>query len=85
MPRLPAESDREALSEEARRAERRACRRAAAQAALELPATPPVPALPPPPQAPTTPHELLVIDGRPTVNHPWRQRFLPERQGAAAA
>ena len=47
--------------------------------------TAPIALLPPhpPPSAPSAPppvlRERLVIDGRPTANHPWRKRLLPPR------
>jgi hypothetical protein len=74
-------------AEMVRLAQRQARRRAAAQAAaaLELPAAPPMPALPSPPPAPATSHQPLVIDGRPTAQHPWRRRFLPTRQASTAS
>jgi hypothetical protein len=41
-----------------------------------------------PPAAPlvasrTRPHRRLVVNGRPTADHPWRRRFLPTRPPAA--
>lgn len=82
----PQICQRRRADEVTRQAERRARRRAAAEAAvLEQPAARPTMELAAPPPAPATPHEPLVVDGRPTANHPWKRRFLPERQAATAS
>lgn len=53
------------------------------------PAPTPVPAAPPPdrpppirPSQPARPKRI--VDGHPTVQHPWKRRFLPPRPGAPA-
>ncbi len=54
-------------------------------------APPPVPTLPDrPPPAPVIAHRRrmqrpLVVNGRPTADHPWRRRFLPPRPRSASA
>jgi hypothetical protein len=52
------------------------------------PAPAPVIAAPPPVAAGATPRSRrvkLVVDGRPTAQHPWRRPFLPARQTRAAS
>jgi hypothetical protein len=51
------------------------CRPAAVSAlpAPPAPVPPPIAAPPPPPPIATPPRPKLIVDGRPTPKHPWRQ------------
>jgi hypothetical protein len=65
---------------QARRAPRCPAATAAAPGA-EQPAEQPAP--PPPPPGAPTPRARLILDGRPTAQHPWKRRFLTERTRSA--
>jgi hypothetical protein len=66
-------------------ARRRRLRAARQPAAVPRPA--PAPASPPPAPvaAPPAPRQKLVLDGRPTAQHPWRKPFLPRRPASPLA
>jgi len=47
-------------------------------------AAPPAPTRPPAPAPSAAPRPKLVVNGRPTAQHPWRRRLLPPRTPAPA-
>jgi len=76
------------LRDQARRtsATRRAARRTlgAAPGPDALPVPPPPAPAPMAASAPTAPRPKLVVNGRPTPDHPWKRRLLPRRDQAPA-
>jgi len=74
------------LRDQARRT--RTSRRAMRPGPITSPTVPARP-LPPPPApasrpAPPTPRPKLVVDGRPTPDHPWKRSFMPRRDPSPA-
>src|SRR3954453_15745239 len=67
----------------------RAARQAGrARGPIALPAIPAPPERPPPTPmvvSHTRPRRRLVVNGRPTADHPWRRRFLPPRPRPASS
>jgi len=80
----PLICDRLRAEARARRAARRRARAEQRATPAALPLTTPV-AAPPATQPAAPPRPKLVVDGRPTPDHPWKRSFLPGGQAGPAS